>query len=112
MMDKISIIDRQDEPSVRNPNFRGQQQQKFRNRQKEQWNQDPQGQVRAPFQQNYTEGQEEDEEEIVEANHFFQEYELPTFLIEEDQFSEDSLILSDQQFVFASKDLWVVQTEE
>lgn len=46
----------------------------------------------------------------MEANHFFEEDELPTFLIEEDQFSEDSLILSDQQLV--SEDLWVVQTEE
>lgn len=48
----------------------------------------------------------------MEANHFFREDELPTFLIEEDQFSEDSLIPSDQQFVLASDDLWAIQTEE
>lgn len=48
----------------------------------------------------------------MEANHFFQEDELPTFLTEEDQFFEDSLILSDQQLVLASDDLWDVQTEE
>ena len=36
----------------------------------------------------------------------------PTFLIEEDHFSKYSLIPSDQQFVFASEDLWDVQIEE
>jgi len=75
-------------------------------------NQGPQGQVRAPFQKNYTEGQDEDEEDIVEVNHFFQEDELRTFLTEEDQFFEDSLIPRDQKFVLASDYLWVVKTEE
>jgi len=50
MMDKITIADRQIEPSIRNQNYRD----KFRNKQKEQQTQDPQGQVRTPFQQNYT----------------------------------------------------------
>jgi len=49
---------------------------------------------------------------MVEANHFFQEDELPNFLIEEDQFSEDSFIPDDQQFVLASEDLWGDSIEE
>lgn len=68
--------------------------------------------MKAPFQQNYTKSQEEDEEEMVEANHFFQEDELPTFLTEEDQFSRDSFIPDDQQFVLSSDDLWADRTEE
>ena len=43
MMDKISIIDRQAEPSIRNPNFRGQNQQpQYRIKEREQRGQDPQ----------------------------------------------------------------------
>jgi len=33
---------------------------------------------------------------IDEANNFFEEDELPTFLTEEDQFSQESLASSDQ----------------
>lgn len=79
------------EPSIRNPNYRGQQQSQLRNKKKEHKNKDPQGQIRTPFQQNYTQGLKEDEEEIAEANHFFEEDELPNFLTEEDQFSQELL---------------------
>lgn len=62
MMDKMTIVDRQAEPSKRNLNYRRQQQSQFQNKQKEQKNQDPQGQIKTPFQQNYTQGPKDDEE--------------------------------------------------
>lgn len=37
---------------------------------------------------------------------------MPTFLTEEDQFSEDSFIPNDQQFVLESEDVWAARTEE
>ena len=112
MMDKMTIADRQAKPSIRNPNYRGQQQSQFRNKQKEQKNQDPQGQVRTPFKQNCTQGLKEDEEYITEANHFFEEDELPTFLTKEYHFSQESLIPINQHRVLANDDLWEIQTKE
>ena len=69
-------------------------------------------QIMTLFQQNYTKGQEEDEKEIVEANHFFEEDELPTFLTEEGQFSQESFIPSDQQLILTNDDLWAMKIEE
>lgn len=112
MMERMTISNRQVEPLIRNLNYRGQQQSQFRNKQKEQKNQDPQGQIRKPFQQNYTQGSKYDEEEIAEANHLFEEDESPTFLIEEGQFFQEPITPSDQQIVLANDDSWAMQTRE
>jgi len=71
MMDKMSIKEKLTEPLIINSNYRGQQQQnQYRVIQRER-DQDPTEQkIRPPFQQNYTQSPEEDEE-ISEANNFF-----------------------------------------
>lgn len=61
--------------------------------------------MRTTFQQNYTQGWEEDkEEDIYEANHLFEEDQIPIFLTKEDQFSQDYLVPSDQKVVLANDD--------
>lgn len=53
MMDKMTITERQVEPPITNPNYRGQQHQpQFRIKQREQRGQDQQ--IQQQFQQNYT----------------------------------------------------------
>lgn len=107
-MDRMTIENKRADPSIRNPNYRD----KFIKKHKEQKYQDPQGQIRTPFQKNYTQGLEEDEEEIAEGNNFFEEYELPTILTKEYQFSQESPAPSDKHLVLINEDSWAIQIEE
>jgi transcriptional antiterminator len=86
MMERMTVSDRQVENQIRNPNFRGQEQQQpqLRIKQREQRGQDQQAQqqIRTPLQQNYAEAVEE-EEEILEENHLFDNDGQPIFLTED-----------------------------
>ena len=81
MVDRISITERQ--PEVRNSNYIGQQQPHLRIKQREQQapEQPPQQQKKiiTPLQQNYAQGEEEDEDIIVDENLPLKANDLPVF---------------------------------
>ena len=105
MFDRLTID--KSEPQVKNPNFRGQQQPQFRIKQREQRAQDQvvQQQVKTPLQQNFVHGPESDDEENVigEENHFFTPDDMPIFITEDEEYSENSAVQKDENFILANE---------
>ena len=101
MLDKMSISDRQTKPQIKNPNFRGQQQQpQFWIKQREQRAPETQQQqqIRTPLQQNYAQSDEE-EEPTVEENLLFTTDGQPIFLTEDEEYVEKIISPSDKDFI-------------
>lgn len=106
MFDQLTIADKL-ENTIRNPNFRGQQQPQFQIKQREQKAQDQssQQQVKTPLQQNYVHRMEseDDDDLVVEANHFFTADGLPIFLTENEEYLEVSHVQTDEDVILANE---------
>jgi len=106
MFDRLTIADKPDN-IIRNPNFRGQQQLQFRIKQREQKAQDQssQQQVKTPLQQNYVHRMEseDDDDLMVEENHFFTTDGLPIFLTEDEEYLEVSNVQTHEAFILANE---------
>lgn len=93
MLDRLKLD--KPEPQNKNPNFSGQQQPQYRIKQREQRAQDQtaQQQVQTPLQQNVVLGLELEEEENVigEENHFFTPDDMPIYITEDEEYSENPI---------------------
>ena len=110
----ILTIDKS-EPQVRNPNFCGQQQPQFRIKQREQRAQEPtaQQQVKTPLQQNFVGPESDDEENVIgEENHFFTPDDMPNFIIEDEEYAENSAVQKDEDFILANETALEEESDE
>ena len=93
-------------PQIRNPNFCGQHQPKFRIKQREQRAQElaAQQQVKTPLQQNFFGPESDDKENVIgEENHFFTHDDMPTFITEDEEYAENSTVQKDEDFILANE---------
>jgi len=104
------------EPQVRNPNFRGlQQQPQYRIKQRE-----PRGQeaavqqpIQPPFQLNYVTQESEDEGEGPgEENHFFTPDDMPTYITEEDELVSNAYAPQDEHYILSNDVVLQDESEE
>ena len=114
MFDKLTID--KSEPQFINPKFCGQQQPQFRIKQREQRAQDQatQQQVKTPLQQNFVHGSESNEEENVigEENHFFTSDDMPIFITQAEEYSENSAEQRDENFILANETVLEEESDE
>jgi len=102
------------EPQIRNPNFRGQQQQ-YRIKQRETKAQDTavQQQMKPPFQQNFVSPESEDEgDNVGEENHFFTPDDMPTYITEEDELVSNSGFPQDEHYILSNDMILEEESEE
>lgn len=104
------------EPQVRNPNFRGQQQQpQYRIKQRETRAQEAtvQQPIQPPFQQNYVTQESEDEGEGPgEENHFFTPDDMPTYITEEEELVSNAYTPQDEHYILSNDVVLQDESEE
>lgn len=104
MVDQLTIIDRPG-PPIKNPNFRGQNQPQFRIKKREQKARDQlaqQQQIRTTLQQNYVqvmETKDDDDDPVIESNHFLTANGMPIFLMEDEEYVEVPEIQRDEDYI-------------
>jgi len=61
--------------------------------------------VKTLLQQNFVHGLESDDEENVigEENHFFTPDDMPIFITEDEEYSENSIVQRDENFILANE---------
>lgn len=107
MFDRLTVADKP-ETTIRNPNFRGQQQPQFKIKEREQKAQDQspqQQQVITHLQKNYVHEieDEDDDDSVVEANHLFTANGLPIFLMEDEEYLEVPDAQRDEDYILANE---------
>lgn len=115
MFDRLTITYKP-ETQIKNPNFRGQQQPQFRIKQWEQraQNQATQQQFKTPLQHNFLHGLESDDDEniIVEENHFFTPYFFPIYITKDEEYPKRPVVQKDEDFILANETILEEESDD